>query len=44
MGKKVFEIPSKRIADYCKRWKITELCQNKEAFFKDTQCQDAVIR
>ena len=25
MGKKVFEIPSEKIADYCKRWKITEL-------------------
>jgi len=25
MGKKVFEIPSDKIADYCKRWKITEL-------------------
>jgi hypothetical protein len=25
MGKKVFEIPSERIADDCKRWKITEL-------------------
>jgi len=25
MGKKAFEIPSDKIADYCKRWKITEL-------------------
>ena len=25
MGKKVFEMPSERIADYCKRWKIAEL-------------------
>jgi len=25
MGKKVFEIPSEKIADYCRRWKITEL-------------------
>jgi hypothetical protein len=25
MGKKVFEIPSDKIADYCRRWKITEL-------------------
>ena len=25
MAKKVFEIPSNKIADYCKRWKITEL-------------------
>jgi predicted nucleotidyltransferase len=25
MGKKVFDIPSEKIADYCRRWKITEL-------------------
>ncbi len=25
MAKKVFEIPSDKIADYCRRWKITEL-------------------
>ncbi len=25
MGKRVFEIPSEKIADYCRRWKITEL-------------------
>jgi len=25
VGKKVFEIPSDKIADYCRRWKITEL-------------------
>ena len=25
MGKKVLEIPSDKIADYCQRWKITEL-------------------
>ncbi|MBS3917711.1 MAG: nucleotidyltransferase domain-containing protein [Deltaproteobacteria bacterium] len=25
MGKKAFEIPSDKIADYCLRWKITEL-------------------
>ena len=25
MGKKVLEIPSDKIADYCRRWKITEL-------------------
>jgi len=25
MGKKVLEIPSDQITDYCKRWKITEL-------------------
>ena len=25
MGNKVFEIPSDKIADYCRRWKITEL-------------------
>jgi hypothetical protein len=25
MGKKAFEIPSDKIADYCRRWKITEL-------------------
>jgi predicted nucleotidyltransferase len=25
MGKKVYEIPSDKIAEYCRRWKITEL-------------------
>lgn len=25
MGNKVFEIPADKIADYCRRWKITEL-------------------
>ena len=25
MGEKVFEIPADKIADYCRRWKITEL-------------------
>ena len=25
MGKGAFEIPSDKIADYCRRWKITEL-------------------
>ena len=25
MRKKAFEIPSDKIADYCRRWKITEL-------------------
>ena len=24
MGNKVFEIPSDKIADYCRRWRITE--------------------
>jgi predicted nucleotidyltransferase len=25
MGKKVFDIPLEKIADYCRRWKITEI-------------------
>jgi predicted nucleotidyltransferase len=25
MGKRAFEIPSDKISDYCRRWKITEL-------------------
>ena len=35
MGKKVFEIPSDKIADYCRRWKITELALFGSALRED---------
>jgi len=35
MGKKVFEIPADKIADYCRRWKITELALFGSALRED---------